>query len=150
MKKMFVLSLLLLGFTLVSAENMPKTAKQADKNVMEFKGIVIDNMCATSNKDKLGDFVKTHTKECALMANCQASGYSLYTADGQLIGFDKESNPKIVKFLKNKNSKLQVVLKAKKDGDMLHLVSIKNETTMKNDMKKSEMKKDNMKMGDMK
>lgn len=56
-----------------------------------LKGTIIDNKCATANKDNLAEFIKTHTKECALTPDCVASGYSIYT-DGNLLKFDSDSN----------------------------------------------------------
>ncbi len=77
--------------------------------VLSFKGDIVDNMCAAENKDNLTDFLKTHTKECALMSDCVASGYSIF-ADGKLYRFDQASNKKIEKFLRKPDSKLQVVV----------------------------------------
>jgi pectate lyase len=91
-----------------------------------LKGDVIDNTCANANRDKLAEFVKTHTKQCALMPGCVESGYSFY-ANGKLYAFDKDSNAKIVEFLKKADSKLQVAITAKQVGDELSLVSIENQ-----------------------
>ncbi|MDD5668811.1 MAG: hypothetical protein PHE58_02100 [Candidatus Omnitrophica bacterium] len=98
----------------------------AASDTVTITGVIIDNACATANKDTLEDFVKTHLKSCALMPNCVASGYSIF-ADGQLSKFDKESNVKIAEFLKKEDSKLQVVVTAKKAGEELSLVSIENQ-----------------------
>ncbi len=91
-----------------------------------LKGIIVDNMCAGANKDTLAEFVKTHTKDCALMPDCVASGYSIL-ADDKLYKFDKDSSAKIAEFLKNADSKLQVSVTAKQVGDELSLVSIENQ-----------------------
>lgn len=91
-----------------------------------LKGDIIDNACAGTNKDTLAEFVKTHTKECALKPGCVDSGYSIY-ADGKLYAFDKDSNAKVVEFLKQADSKLQVAITARQVGDELNLVSIKNQ-----------------------
>jgi hypothetical protein len=92
---------------------------------MTIKGAIIDNQCAgTQTAQQLGEFVKTHTKECALA--CVSSGYAIF-ADGALTKFDKESNVKVEEFLKKADSKLQVVVEAKKAGEELSLVSIKNQ-----------------------
>jgi hypothetical protein len=92
-----------------------------------LQGIVIDNACASGHKDSLAEFTKTHTKDCALMPGCIASGYSLYTPDGKLHTFTKASNAKIVEFLKGKDSRLAVELKVKQVGKRLELLSIKNQ-----------------------
>ena len=91
-----------------------------------LKGDVIDNTCAGANKDNLAEFVTTHTKQCALMPGCIESGYSIF-ADGKLYAFDKDSNAKVVEFLKKADSKLQVTITAKQVGDELSLVSIENQ-----------------------
>ena len=91
-----------------------------------LKGDVIDNMCAGANKDKLAEFVKMHTKQCALMPGCIESGYSIF-ADGKLYAFDKDSSTKVAEFLKQADSKLQVTVTAKQVGDELSLVSIENQ-----------------------
>ena len=89
-----------------------------------LSGTIIDNMCAGANKDTLAEFVKTHTKECALQ--CMNSGYSIF-ANGKLSKFDNDSSAKIAEFLKNADSKLQVTVTAKQVGDELSLISIKNQ-----------------------
>jgi hypothetical protein len=85
-----------------------------------------NDTCADANKATLGDFVKTHTKECATMPACAESGYSIF-ADGELMKFDKESNAKVAEFLKNPESTLKVEVVAKKVGDELSIVSIANQ-----------------------
>jgi hypothetical protein len=93
--------------------------------VVTVKGTIIDNQCAgTKDAQQLAEFNKTHTKECALA--CASSGYAIF-ADGVLTKFDKESNAKVEEFLKSADSKLQVVVEAKKAGEELSLVSIKNQ-----------------------
>lgn len=92
-----------------------------------LKGDIIDNMCAgTKTQLELSEFIKTHTKQCALMPNCVESGYSIFT-DGALYKFDKESNAKIQEFLRRDESRLQVVITAEKVGDELNLVAIENQ-----------------------
>jgi hypothetical protein len=99
--------------------------EQAASDVMTLKGDVIDNMCAgAQSPEGLAGFVKTHTKTCAL--SCAASGYAIYS-DGKLTKFDKDSSLKVEEFLKKETSKLQVVVEAKKAGEELSLVSIKNQ-----------------------
>lgn len=97
------------------------------EETMTLKGTIIDNLCAgTQTSEQLTEFVKTHTKQCALMPECLASGYSIL-ADGELKKFDKESSVKIGEFLKAMDSKLDVVVTVKKVGDELRLVSIGNQ-----------------------
>jgi hypothetical protein len=89
-------------------------------------GTIIDNRCADMNKANLAEFIKTHTKACALMPECVASGYSIFV-DGKLHKFDAESNKKVEEFLRKEESKLDVVVKAEKVGEELKLISIENQ-----------------------
>ncbi len=91
-----------------------------------LKGTIIDNHCAAMGKDNLAEFVETHTKACALMPDCAASGYSIF-AEGKLYKFDQASSKKVEEFLKKDESKLEVVVKAEKVGEELKLVSIENQ-----------------------
>ncbi|MFA4993436.1 MAG: hypothetical protein WC571_05660 [Candidatus Omnitrophota bacterium] len=135
MKKiLFVLMALCFVSSLAFAQDAAKPAETtmaADVSTtapeaIVLKGDIIDNTCADANKDNLAEFVKTHTKECALLPNCQASGYSIL-ADGKLSKFDADSNAKVAEFLKNADSKLQVIVTAKQVGDELSLNSIENQ-----------------------
>ncbi|MBF0532519.1 MAG: hypothetical protein HQL23_05405 [Candidatus Omnitrophica bacterium] len=92
-----------------------------------LKGVIIDNQCAGGQKpENLAAFIKTHTKECALMPACVASGYSIFV-DGKLLKFDAASNAKIADFLKKADSKLAVDVVAKNVKDELSLVSVENQ-----------------------
>ncbi len=94
---------------------------------MMLKGDIIDNLCAGSkNPAELGNFVKTHTKGCALMPACVKSGYSIFAED-KLYKFDAASNAEIAEFLRKPESKLQVVVMVKKNDGELSLVSIENQ-----------------------
>ncbi len=102
-------------------------APAAKPEQVSLSGDIIDNLCAGAQKPgDLAAFVKTHTKECALMPQCVASGYSI-VVDGKLSKFNKESSAKIAEFLKKADSKLQVTIVAEKAGDELNLVSIENQ-----------------------
>ncbi len=114
-----------LAFAQAVSVSIPGTASTASE--IKLKGDIIDNLCAGSQKPEvLSEFIKTHTKECALLPQCVASGYSIF-ADGKLNKLDKASNAKIEEFLKKADSKLQVVVVAKKAGDVLSIVSIENQ-----------------------
>lgn len=92
-----------------------------------IKGDIIDNLCASSLKpEKLVEFLKTHTKQCALQPQCVASGFSI-SSEGKLMKFDKISCMDIEEFLKLPTSKLQVVVECEKTNDLLRLVYIENQ-----------------------
>ncbi len=100
---------------------------EATNQTVTLKGTIIDNQCAgNQTPEQLASFVKGHTKSCALMPSCAASGYAIF-ADGRLLKFDKESNAKVLEFIKKVDSSLDVTVVAKKAGNMLTLVSIENQ-----------------------
>jgi hypothetical protein len=119
------LSLVALGLIALLSLSFQVQAAVSEGKTMTLKGDIIDNMCADGNKDNLADFVRAHSKSCALMPNCVASGYSLFV-DGKLHKFDQESNQKIEEFLRKSDSKLQVVVTIEKTEDLISLVSIEN------------------------
>jgi hypothetical protein len=118
----FVVSVVI-GFESGAATMAAKSASEADQKTIF--GDIIDNRCASANKEILSSFVPKHTKSCALAPDCKASGYSIYSKDGRLVAFRRSNDRKIVSFLEKKNSKLQVVVVADQVGDSLNLVSIK-------------------------
>lgn len=135
MRRLFVMGIALFlvgsltvfaGYGAGKTKAMEKSAKPAD--VMTLKGVIVDNNCAGANEKDLATFVKTHPKSCALMPKCAATGYSIYS-DGKLYKFDKASNDKVRKFLEEKDSKLEVVVKAEKVGDEWKVESIENQTS---------------------
>ncbi|MCX5714886.1 MAG: hypothetical protein NT033_08855 [Candidatus Omnitrophica bacterium] len=126
MKKAIFLTLALCFVaTLAIAADMPPAT-----DTVTITGTVVDNLCASANTNTISEFIKTHTKECALMANCAASGYSILS-EGKLTKFDKESNVKVEEFLKKPESTLNVVVVVKKNGEELTLVSIENQKAEK-------------------
>ena len=120
--KRLAFALLLIGFVSTLAFAQDATAPAT----IMLKGTLIDDTCAGANRADLADFIKTHTKQCALMSGSIDSTYSIY-ADGKLYKFDKDSSAKVAEFLKKADSKLQVTVTAKQVGDELNLVSIENQ-----------------------
>lgn len=123
MKTIMTLAIAVIG-SLTSAF----AATNAVKNeTITVSGIIIDNHCATAHKDSLATFTASHTKDCVLAPACAASGFSIYTADGMLMAFDKSSNARIKAFLEKPANILQVTVTGiKEKNGALKLVSIKN------------------------
>jgi hypothetical protein len=120
------LILMLMTFTLLSTGVYAVESQKGIKTgKMTISGTLIDNRCANAHTSSLEQFIKSHTKECALMPDCAASGYSLYHY-GALVRFDKESSKKIEQFLQKKGSTLDVTVVVKKAGEEYNLISIKN------------------------
>ncbi len=122
MKRLLVVAAVLFVSFAFGLATVAVAAEKA--KTMTMTGTIIDTKCATANKDKLDEFVKTHPKECAMA--CKDTGYNLYS-DGKLWKFDEDSNEKVHKFLKKADSKLHVKAEIKHEkGDKIKLVSIAN------------------------
>ena len=52
-----------------------------DSTSIKVTGFLIDNACADSAKGELSTRAKGHSVSCALMDNCEKSGYSVVTED---------------------------------------------------------------------
>jgi type 1 fimbria pilin len=125
MKHLAIAAVILLTLTTLSFAQT--AAPQAATETVTLRGTIIDNQCAGKQApEQLGTFIKTHTKQCALLPACVASGYSIF-ADGKLTKFDKASNAKVEEFLRKPESKLDVLVVAKKAGNKLELISIMNQ-----------------------
>lgn len=123
MKKVALLGIAFSFITALAFAQAPTPVAEVET----LKGDIIDNMCSGAQKpEALAEFVKTHTKQCALSPDCQASGYSILV-DGKLVKLDKESTSKVVEFLKKEDSTLQVVITANKAGEELSVASIEKQ-----------------------
>jgi len=100
-------------------------AAYAESPALTIQGTIIDNMCAGHAGKDLEGFIKTHTKECALMPACVASGYSIFS-DGKLYKLDALSNTKVEAFLRQDGNMLEVTVVGRKNGELLEVISIEN------------------------
>jgi hypothetical protein len=91
---------------------------------VSLAGTIIDNLCAAAHGSDLASFAAGHSKACALMPACAASGYSLVVG-GKLYAFDGESNARILAYLKKEGSSLDVEVSGKLADGVLRLVSVK-------------------------
>ena len=68
-----------------------------------------------------------HTRECALMPPCTASGYGVLTADGKFVTLDDAGNQKAVAALKasKKTDNVQVQVMGEQSGSSMKVSDIK-------------------------
>lgn len=71
----------------------------------KWQGYLLDRQCADSVREDADPkvFIQHHTKDCALMPNCRAKGYSVYVASSdndKWFDLDKKGNDLAVKLLK--------------------------------------------------
>ena len=81
------------------------------------QGVLIDKKCSYKAETRIvpgprleGGIVVAyaHTRECALMPECQKSGYGVFTYDQKFLAFDESGNQKALSLLKS----------AKKEDDL--------------------------------
>ena len=88
---------------------------------VKLTGYLIDNACsARANSEGGAEKVKNHTVKCAMMPNCEKSGYALY-ADGKLYKLDEAGNKKAVELYKSTKAErgLQVTVEGDVEGESL-------------------------------
>ena len=87
-------------------------------------GHLVDQMCGGEVKDAAK--AAEHSKECALMDHCAASGFGIF-ANGKYVKFDAEGSKKakalVEKTKKEKN--IAIVAEGTLDGDTLTVASLK-------------------------
>lgn len=112
MKQLF---LFIIAFSLLASGGLAADTRAATKgDVITLSGTIVDNLCAEAHKAGMDAFIKSHTRECALMPDCAASGYSLYHY-GALLPFDRASSKKIETFLKKKREQPQCCREGQKE-----------------------------------
>jgi hypothetical protein len=91
------------------------------------EGILMDKMCSGMVAEKGFGAAKMHTKECALMPNCAASGYGVVTEDGEFLKFDASGDKKASEALKatGKKDNITVSVDGKVSGDTITVQSLK-------------------------
>jgi len=94
------------------------------QKTVTITGNLIDNACAESAKD-LDARAKNHPTSCALMEQCQSSGYAVY-ADHKLYKLDDKGNDSAAGLLKNtKTTKgVRVAVEGTVDGDTIHVTKL--------------------------
>lgn len=82
---------------------------------------MIDTQCSTKAKAN----PDAHTKACALA--CAKSGFGIIDSSGNYFKFDAKGNQEAIKLLEssNKQNHLRVDVSGKKDGDVIHVQSLK-------------------------
>jgi hypothetical protein len=99
---------------------------QGDKQV-KITGYIIDNACASghTNDANFSARVKKHSTECALMPNCEGSGYSVF-ANGKLYKLDTEGNKTAADLLKDTETKngVMVAVEGTLDGETIKVTKL--------------------------
>jgi len=86
------------------------SAFAAASPAVEIKGILMDQKCSGTADLRISGSTGTlvggrivaeaHTKQCALMPECEKTGYGVYTSENKFLKFDEAGNRKAVAALK--------------------------------------------------
>lgn len=101
-----------------------------------FQGVLIDKMCSYKAEPRVvpgprleGGIVVayTHKKDCALMPECQKSGYGIFTYDQKFIPFDEAGNRRALAYFKESKQEddFRVEVTGQMNGDVMKVTSIK-------------------------
>jgi hypothetical protein len=94
----------------------------------QFDGYLMDRKCSTSVVDDPHpeDFIKHHTKDCCLMANCKKFGYTLFVKP-RWLALDRNGNKLAIQLLEKstRRSGFYVRIRGSVEGDRLKVKAIK-------------------------
>ncbi|MBA3991949.1 MAG: hypothetical protein C0469_00385 [Cyanobacteria bacterium DS2.3.42] len=103
-------------------------AAQSQAAPSRWQGYLIDRQCADSVREDSDPkvFIQHHTKDCALMPNCRAKGYTLYSKH-KWLNLDKRGSEIAVEVLKasKRKSGFYVEVTGTLDKELLKTASIK-------------------------
>lgn len=93
----------------------------------DFEGILIDKMCSMKAEKEGQSAAQMHTRDCALMPDCQKSGYGVFTAEGKFLALDETGNAKAVQALKasKKKDNLRVKVTGELQGGTIKVSALK-------------------------
>jgi hypothetical protein len=111
-------------FTLLLAAAGTLSIGMAQGKKATLTGHLVDQMCGGEVKDAAK--AAEHSKECALMDHCAASGFGIF-ADGKYVKFDAEGSKKGKELVEktNKEKNITIVAEGTLDGGTLTVVSLK-------------------------
>jgi hypothetical protein len=101
------------------------------------KGILMDQKCSGKADLRISGssgllvggriVAEAHTRECAMMPECEKSGYGVYTNDNKFLKFDEGGNRKAVAALKasKKLDDLEVEVTGEVKGDSIRVSTLK-------------------------
>lgn len=102
----------------------------------KVQGVLIDRICSYKAETRIvpgglleGGIITIypHTKQCALMPDCQKSGYGIFTYDQKFLPFDDAGNQKALAYFKQakQGDDFRVEVTGQIQSDVLKVASIK-------------------------
>ena len=93
----------------------------------EVEGVLMDKMCSMKALKDGQKAATMHTRQCAMMPDCEKSGYGVFTADNKYLVFDAAGNEQAAAALKSSKKKdnLKVKVSGEVDGETIKVASLK-------------------------
>jgi hypothetical protein len=93
----------------------------------EVEGVLMDKMCSMKAAKEGQKAATMHTRQCALMPDCEKSGYGVFTADNRYLTLDAAGNEQASAALKasKKKDNLKVKVTGEIKGDTIRVASLK-------------------------
>src|SRR5260370_42206679 len=93
----------------------------------DVEGVLMDKMCSMKAAKEGQKAATMHTRQCAMMPDCEKSGYGVFTADNKYLVFDSAGNEQALAALKGSKKKgnLKVKVTGEVDGDTINVASLK-------------------------
>ncbi len=89
------------------------------------EGILVDKACSAETTTY--DAAKEHSRDCALMDDCKASGFGVVTTDGKFLKFDAAGDKMAVEALgkSSKENNFTVTVDGTVEGNSIKVTSLK-------------------------
>jgi len=86
----------------------------------------MDKMCSMKAVKDGQKAAALHTGQCAMMPDCEKSGYGVFTADNKYLAFDAAGNEQAAAALKSSKKKdnLKVKVNGEVTGDTIKVASL--------------------------
>jgi hypothetical protein len=108
----------------------------AETSETKVQGVLIDKMCSYKAETRIvpggllaGGIITIypHTRQCALMPECQKSGYGIFTYDQKFLPFDEAGNQKALAYFKQAKQEddFRVEVAGQSQGEVFKVASIK-------------------------
>jgi hypothetical protein len=93
----------------------------------EVEGVLMDRMCSMKAAKDGKKAATMHTRQCAMMPDCEKSGYGVFTADNRFLAFDRAGNEQASAALKasTKKDNLRVKVNGEINGDSIKVANLK-------------------------
>jgi hypothetical protein len=102
------------------------TGLAAVLSAAEVEGVLMDKMCSLKAVKDGQKAATMHTRQCAIMPDCEKSGYGVFTTDNKFLVFDAAGNEQAAAALKSSKKKdnLKVKVSGEVTGDTIKVARL--------------------------